>query len=194
LDQGYRGDVAERPQQPDYRQPERRSATVVTEPQGMSRSVSVAPGNNGSQGMVVSSKNERKEQPNRLHSVSIQQPDSVSNASVAPPRERGYRRNPVSPQQPAQPVTRINNISGYAAPGQAPQVPGGNSVNPQFNSPARSASARTAPARETSAYPQQPAQRAEPVYQQSLNSSNVIPRAERRQSRDSERQEDRQDR
>jgi hypothetical protein len=52
--------------------------------------------------------------------------------------------------------------------------------------PVQQAPVRTAPVY------QQPPARSEPTYQQQLNSSNVIPRADRRQHRDSERDIDRE--
>ncbi len=226
-DQGYRGDVAERPHQQGTRQLERRSATVVTEQQGISQSVSLVPGNHGDQGMVVSSRSERKIQPSRLHPVAAQ-PDGAAGAVTA--REKTYGRNPARPEQPAQPVISISSISGYESPqtgtmgntqlqpGRVPGQTADRSVDRSTNQRAgrnierssgyappgqadqqtvsRSAPGRQqyAPAPAVPAYTQQPAQRSEPSYQQKLESSNVIPRADRRQQRDSGRDQERQNR
>ncbi len=146
----YGNEIVERPRQPDARQPDRRSVTVVTEPRGMSRSVSASPaqrGHQGSdQGMVVSNRSERKVQNSRLHSV-------VSPSVVSQPGDGAVSYQGSSHQSldqiPAQPA---RNFPAYQQP-------------PAHNEPATAD---------------------QPSYQQPLNSGNVIPRAGRRQHRDSE--------
>src|SRR5690606_39176299 len=68
---GNNDEIAER-QQRETRQPESRSTTVVTQTQGITRSVSVAPTQSGDQGMVVSSRSDRKIQRSRLEPVAVQ--------------------------------------------------------------------------------------------------------------------------
>jgi hypothetical protein len=82
---------APRPQPQEAPPAELRSTTVVTEQRGMSRSVSVAPGSGGEQGMVVSNRGEQKVRQSRMHPV-VAPPDGVPPTAVA--IEHGYSRTP----------------------------------------------------------------------------------------------------
>lgn len=158
---GYSDRVDESLRQRHQYQPERRSATVVVEREGMSRSVGVAPGNDGSQGMVVSNRNERKIQPSRLHPTAPVVPETRINSSpaitgpavVAPatraavvaPEQRGFSNGGPAPRASGR---------GYSAPvSSQPNVPG-----------------------------------SEPVYQHQRDPGSTVPRrAERPQQRNTER-------
>jgi hypothetical protein len=180
------GQVARRPDpamippaQQDRYQPERRSATVVVEQEGLSRSVGVAPGGDGRQGMVVSNRNERKAQPSRLHPV------AAGNSTQIP-----------APNAPVMPEARTsanpNNTNPvYVAPARNAAV-----VTPERRGFNTNSAAYRAPARGNSApaFSQPDAPRPEPGYQHQLDPGSVAPRAapraERGQNRDTERGQD----
>jgi hypothetical protein len=92
---GYSDGIDYRQRQRELRQPERRSATVVTERDGMSRSVIVAPVADGSSGMVVSSRAERKAQPSRLHPATGPARQSPPAGNAAPVFQAPGRDQPV---------------------------------------------------------------------------------------------------
>ncbi len=211
----YNDRVAERLRQNETRQPDRRSTTVVTEEQGMSRSVSLAPTQDGDQGMTISSRSERKIRPSRLEPIGIQPEDTDSNQSS---RQRAYGTAPVQPADSAMPVTSIRGSRNYgsdASPprgsvNMAPAVPDRNlSPRPANSAPVRIEVPpthsehiyRQAPPRDEPAYEppaprsepvyQQPAPRSEPNYQQQLDSRQVEQRDDRRRQRDPERDQER---
>lgn len=207
---GRRGDVAEHPHQ-RYNEPrDRRSTTVVSEQEGLTRSVTVAPGSSGDQGMVVTSSSERKVQPNRLHPVAIQPDGSVGTVTA---REKTYGRNPGRSEQPIQPLTRISTVSGQESPqpgrmsrqgrdmdterntqrssGYTPPGHASQAINPD----AAGRQQYAVPTRQAPAFTQQPeAPRSQPSYQQNLDSSSVAPREERQPQRDDSHTRDDQNR
>jgi hypothetical protein len=109
LDPGYReqrGNVAQRPYPQETRPAELRSTTVVTEQQGMTRSVSVAPGGRGEQGMVVSNRGEQKVRQSRMH--------PVGSPAVGAPATPAVERPPQGRQQTYQHTVDSSNANGRA--------------------------------------------------------------------------------
>ncbi|MDZ4728918.1 MAG: hypothetical protein SH820_03135 [Xanthomonadales bacterium] len=204
----YSDEIAERQRQSELRQPERRSTTVVTEPQGMSRSVSASPAQNGDQGMVITSRSERKVQRSRLEPVVTQPGDgSVSEQNS---RQKFSNQTPAQPENSAMPVTRIDRTRAYGttrtdsanirpvdSSNGSPRHDGYSSPRRMEQAPSRTAPAyqqptpRNEPAYQPSSSRSESPARSEPSYQQQIDSSNVIPEADRRQHRDVERDSER---
>ncbi|HKX55218.1 MAG TPA: hypothetical protein VJN01_03920 [Xanthomonadales bacterium] len=165
--------VVDPPAQRERYQPERRSATVVVEQEGISRSVGVAPGQDGSQGMVVTNRNERKARPSRLHPVAADNGTQI-----------------LAPAAPVMPETRnsanpSNTVPVHVAPARSAAVVtpgrrGFNANSPSYRAPGRGNS--------VPAGSQPDAPRTETGYQHQLGSGNAEPgavsRAERGQPAD----------
>ncbi len=103
---GYSDEIDERQRRRESRQPDRRSATVVTERQGMANTISIAPGGSTNSGMVVSSRNERKTQPSRLHPV----------APVTPQVRVGASPGSANPGSMVAPTRPVNPVEVSPAP------------------------------------------------------------------------------
>ncbi len=187
--------------QREIHQAGRRSATVVNEEQGLSRSTGLAPTQAGDQGMTISNRNDRKVRASRLEPVGAQiitlQPNGAQNGE-----QSAYSTQPAQRSAPTAgiPIDSRRSSRGYQSPretlrtspaaqdrsalrhGAAPVA-----VPPMRNEPVY----RQAPAGQEPPT-QQPYQQQSPAYQQRLDSSNVIPRADRRQQRDTEEERERQ--
>jgi hypothetical protein len=213
----YSDDVARGVGERDSRQPERRSSTVVTERQGMSRSVVVAPsGANGDQGMVISNRADRKVSRSRLEPVVLPAPvtaetsvSAQSTGTAVPISSKNSKQRWSTGRTVPSPVTaEPSNTIGSSrsqwsrAPNgavagqsntrnrQAPQAPAMPSYNQAPQAPAMP-SYNQAPARIEPAQNQRPApqpQRNEPSYQYRTDSG----REESRNSRGRDRGGDRE--
>jgi len=193
--------VDEALRQRETHQTGRRSVTVVNEEQAMSRSIGLAPTQAGDQGMTISSRDERKVRESRLEPVGtpaiVVQPDAAQNHGLG-----AYSTEPVQRSATVIPVRSGRSSRGYQSPTEAVRTapaPQNRTVLPQQQpAPVAVPQARTepvyrqAPARAPNQ--PQPQPRNAQVYQQQQDSSNVTPRANRRHSRDTVRERDREDR
>lgn len=207
--EGYNDAVDDALRQRDRYQPERRSATVVVEREGMTQSVGVAPGQDGQQGMVISNRSERKIQPDRMHPVPAEQSavpayrEQIVAPTVAPSigeQQPGkYTTRSRIPRQPAatvMPTTRNNVEPVNTSPGRNYRTMGSPAINSAVVTPAQGASAqvsrgatRSNPA-PTASQPNSPAPAS--AFQPRPEPDNAVPRAERRQYREVERGQERQ--
>jgi len=171
---GYNDRVDDGLREREIHQPDRRSATVVSEERDMSRSVIVAPGQNGDQGMTITNRSERKERPSRLQPVEIPNDGSASQQSISS-LPRSYSTLPDRSAAPEMPTTNRRREQVYRQ------------TEPRYE-PGQ----RQQPAPVQAPGYQQPAAVQAPVYNQQLGPANQSPEFERRPQRDPELREERE--
>ena len=182
---------------------DRRSSTTIVEQQGMSRSVSVAPGSGtADQGMVVTSRSDRKIAPSRLEPVSVSPADS---SPVPLPRQsRRAESVTAAPSVSLAPTTSVQPSRGYSVPADRaePMQPSTRPSRQRYSSrqqPVQVAPAQVAeprysaspPARPSESYQQAPAAIPPPASRQAPSATNLGNQRAGRRGDNAERDQER---